>query len=187
MSVTWLSSKRFTLKGMYILTLYRTSVIILAPPPKHTNIHSIVKLCKKKVFYEPREKLYSFQNINITVNQNFTRRNIKITVKHTLAWRKLLISQRIKLLLVIFIPQTISLTSCKILTSQWINLSRDVIVISQGIRLFTWRNNIKIRMNQTFPCHIASQVEVWFTVVMKSCRFMFQGDLEKEEKSRKSV
>ena len=178
MSVTWLSSKRFTLKSMYVFTLYRTlycTVIILTPPPLHTNIHSIVKLCKT-VLYEPREKLYSFQNMNITVNQNFTRRNIKITVKHTLAWRKWLISQRIKLLLVIFIPQIVTLTSRKILTSQWINLSRDVIVISQGIRIFTWRN-INITMNQTFPCHIASQVEVWFKV-MKSCRFMVEGDQE---------
>ena len=34
---------------MYKFTLYRTSVIVLTPPPLHTHIHSIVKLCRKGV------------------------------------------------------------------------------------------------------------------------------------------
>ena len=55
MSITWLSSKRFTQKSMYKFTLYRTSVIILTPPPLHPHIHSIVKLCRKGV-HKPREK-----------------------------------------------------------------------------------------------------------------------------------
>ena len=49
MSITWLSSKCFTQNGMYKFALYRTSVIILTPPPLHTHIHSIVRLCRKGV------------------------------------------------------------------------------------------------------------------------------------------
>ena len=38
---------------MYKFTLYRTSVIILTPPPLHPHSHSILA---EKVFYKPREK-----------------------------------------------------------------------------------------------------------------------------------
>ena len=56
MSITWLSSKRFTQKCVYIFTLYRTSVIVLKPPPLHPLIHSIIKRVQKSCFYKPREK-----------------------------------------------------------------------------------------------------------------------------------
>ena len=55
MSITWLSSKRFTQKCMYVFTLYRTSVIILTPFPLHPHIHSVVKLCRKGVLQTKRE------------------------------------------------------------------------------------------------------------------------------------
>ena len=55
MSITRLSSKHFTQKKYYIFTLYRTSVIILTPPPLHTHIHSAVKLCRKGVSQTKRE------------------------------------------------------------------------------------------------------------------------------------
>ena len=43
---------------MYIFTLYRISVIILTPPPLHTHIHSIVKLCRKGVLQTKREAFF---------------------------------------------------------------------------------------------------------------------------------
>ena len=58
MSITWLSSKRFTQKGMYIFTLYRTSVIILTPLLLHPHIHSTVKLCRKGVLQTKREAFF---------------------------------------------------------------------------------------------------------------------------------
>ena len=50
---------------MYIFTLYRTSVIILTPPPLHPHIHSVVKLCRKGVSQTKREAFFKkmcFQN-----------------------------------------------------------------------------------------------------------------------------
>ena len=47
MSITGLSSKRFPQKRVYIVTLYRTLVIILTPLLRHTHSHSSVKLCRK--------------------------------------------------------------------------------------------------------------------------------------------
>ena len=58
MSITWLSSKRFTQKSMYIFTWHGTSVIILAPPPLHPHIHSVVKLCRKGVSQTKREAFF---------------------------------------------------------------------------------------------------------------------------------
>ena len=58
MCITWLSSKRFTQKGMYIFTLYRTSVIILTPLLLHTHIHTTVKLCRKGVLQTKREAFF---------------------------------------------------------------------------------------------------------------------------------
>ena len=43
---------------MYKFTLYRTSVIILTPPPLHPHIHSIVKLCSKGVSQTKREAFF---------------------------------------------------------------------------------------------------------------------------------
>ena len=58
MSITCLSSKRFTQKSLYKFTLYRTSVIILTLPPLYTHIHSIVKLCGKGVSQTKREAFF---------------------------------------------------------------------------------------------------------------------------------
>ena len=58
MSISSLSSKRFTHKSMYIFTLYRTSVIILTPLPLHPHIHSTVKLCRKYVLQTKREAFF---------------------------------------------------------------------------------------------------------------------------------
>ena len=65
MSITWLSSKRFTQKSMYIFTLYRTSVIILKPLHLHPHIHSTVKLCRKDVLQTKREAFFK-RNLNIS-------------------------------------------------------------------------------------------------------------------------
>ena len=43
---------------MYKFTLYRTSVIILTPPPLHPYIHLIVKLCRKGVLQTKREVFF---------------------------------------------------------------------------------------------------------------------------------
>ena len=43
---------------MYRFTLYRTSVIILTPSPRHPHIHSTVKLCRKGVLQTKREAFF---------------------------------------------------------------------------------------------------------------------------------
>ena len=60
----WFSSKRCPPKRMYIFTLYRTSVIILTPPPlpwsthipSPTHPHIQWSNCAEKVLCKPREK-----------------------------------------------------------------------------------------------------------------------------------
>ena len=91
MSITWLSSKRFTQKSMYKFTLYMTSIIILTPPPLHTNIHSIVKLCRRGVSQTKREAFFKkmcFQIFLSGLRRMLMNRlpNYNHSTKHTPSW-----------------------------------------------------------------------------------------------------
>ena len=84
MSITWLSSKRFTQKSMYVFTLHRTSVIILTPPPLHPHIHSTVKLCRKGVSQTKREAFFEKMRFQIFLERGERWRSADVCSKRVL-------------------------------------------------------------------------------------------------------